>query len=116
MEFWLSPAVSIRDAIIGPKALARDGRGLILRAMAKTQCYNLFITYSNPQLELCSIKNHHFSNQNKEIRPCKARKVTPGHDNFSPFKLHDFRYQPGWDPIGGKHINTHAEVGLSPRI
>ena len=28
--------------------------------------YNLFITYSNPQFELFSLKTHHVSNQNKD--------------------------------------------------
>ena len=45
MAFLLSPEVSTRDPIISPRALA-DGRGLILRAITKTPCYSLFITYS----------------------------------------------------------------------
>ena len=47
--FWLSPAVSTRDTIIKPESLSSrtdNGRGLIPRAMTKTPCYNLFITYS----------------------------------------------------------------------
>ena len=51
MGFWLSPEVLTRDSNISPRALAR---GLILKAMPKTSCYNLFITYSNPQFELFS--------------------------------------------------------------
>ena len=31
---------------------ADNGRGLILRAMTKTQCYNLFISYSNQQFDI----------------------------------------------------------------
>ena len=48
MGFWLSPAVSTRDPIIRPESFssrADNGRGLILRAMTKTPCYNLFTTY-----------------------------------------------------------------------
>ena len=89
MGFWLSPAVLIRGAIISLRALARQaesyssrantGRGQILRELTKTQCYNLFITYSTPQFELFSLTNHHFSNQEKDNRPCKARNVTQYH-------------------------------------
>ena len=43
--------------------------------------------------------------------------VTPGHDNISQFKLHDFRFsaQVGKYPKGGKHIITYAEFRLSPK-
>ena len=47
--FLLSPAVSTRDSIISSRA--DNGRGLILRAMTKIPCYNLFITYSDPQFD-----------------------------------------------------------------
>ena len=33
--FWLLPAVSTRDPIIGPRAVADNGRGLILRVITK---------------------------------------------------------------------------------
>ena len=49
LGLWLSPAVSIRDSIIKPEGVssrADNCRGLILRAMTKVPCYNLFITYS----------------------------------------------------------------------
>ena len=51
MGFWLSPAVSTWGPIIKPESFtsrADNGRGLILGAMTKTPCYNLFITYSKP--------------------------------------------------------------------
>ena len=51
MGFWLSPAVSTRDPTIKPESFSSrvdNGRRLILMAMTKTPCYNLFITYSNP--------------------------------------------------------------------
>ena len=135
MGFWLSPVVSNRDAIISPRAVAR---GLIMVegwywGRWPKPCYNLFTTYSNPQFELSSLKNHHFSNQNKAIRPCKSRNVTqyhstdviltwranvtPWHDNLSPFKKHDFRLSARADnQKGGKHIIIYAEFVLSPRI
>ena len=49
LGLWLSPAVSTRDPIIKPDGVissADNGRGLLLRAMTKVPCYNLFITYS----------------------------------------------------------------------
>ena len=51
MEVWLSPAVSTRDPIINLRALefssrADNGREVILRAMTKTPCSNMFITKS----------------------------------------------------------------------
>ena len=49
LGLWLSPAVSTQDPIIKPESVssrADNGRGLILRAMTKVPCYNLFITYS----------------------------------------------------------------------
>ena len=54
MGFWLSPAVSTRDPIIRPESFrSRDDncQGSILRAMTKTPCYNLFITYLNRNFE-----------------------------------------------------------------
>ena len=63
MEIWLSPAVSTRDSIID-------------NGWYKTPCYNLFITYSDLQFVFFSLKNHHFSNKNKEIQPCKACNTT----------------------------------------
>ena len=50
MGFWLLLAISTGDAIIKYESFssrADNGRGLILRAMAKSSCFNLFITYSN---------------------------------------------------------------------
>ena len=45
MAFWLSPDLSTQDPIIIQRALAR---GLIMvGAINKKPCYNLFITYSN---------------------------------------------------------------------
>ena len=57
LGLWLLPAVSTRDPIIKPESVssikpesvssrADNGRGLILRAMTKVPCYNLFIKYS----------------------------------------------------------------------
>ena len=49
LGLWLSPAVSTRDPIMKPESVssrADNGRGLILRAITKVPCYNLFITYS----------------------------------------------------------------------
>ena len=57
---WLSPAVSTRDPIIKPEGVssrAANGRGLILRAMTKVPCYNLFITYSKLFFRIILIKN-----------------------------------------------------------
>ena len=50
MAFWLSPEVSNRDPIITCSftcsSRANNGRGIKLRAITKTPCYNLFITFS----------------------------------------------------------------------
>ena len=60
LGLWLSPAVSTRDPIIKPESVssrADNGRGLILRAMTKVPCYNLFITYSKSFFRIILIKN-----------------------------------------------------------
>ena len=60
LGFWLSPAVSTRDPIIKPESVSSrsdNGRGLILRAMTKVPCYNLFITYSNTYFRTILLKN-----------------------------------------------------------
>ena len=46
MEVWLSPEVSTKDPM-SFSSRAANGQGLILRAITKTLCYNLFIIYSN---------------------------------------------------------------------
>ena len=59
LGLWLSPAVSTRDPIIKLESVssrADNGRGLILRAMTKVPCYNLFITYSKKKFRIIVIK------------------------------------------------------------
>ena len=47
MRFWLSPEVSTQDPIIRLESFSPDNvRGMMLSAMTKTPCYNMFITYS----------------------------------------------------------------------
>ena len=69
----LSPAVSTRDPIIKPESIssrADNGRGLILRAMTKVPCYNLFITYSKTFFfRIILIKN---TNQSRTNGPINA--------------------------------------------
>ena len=60
MGFGLSPAESTQDPIIKPESFssrADNGRGLILRAMTKIPCYNLFIIDSKTFFRIILIKN-----------------------------------------------------------
>ena len=84
MGLWLSPAVQTRDPIIKPESVssrADNGRGLILRAMTKVPCYNLFITYSNTFFKIMLIKNIdvHFEIRKYFPRELQSGKQTSAH-------------------------------------
>ena len=60
LGLWLSSTVSTRDPIIKPESVssrADNGQGLIIRAMTKGPCYDLFITYSKTFFRIILIKN-----------------------------------------------------------
>ena len=102
MVFLFLPAVSKRDPIIKHERFssrADNGRGLILRLETKIPCYNQFITYSKPLFRKNVRKKIKFYSEieNYAIKLCNVKHfilfnvVTCGHDNLSPFKIHNFR-------------------------
>ena len=80
---------------------ADNGRGLILRAIAKTPCYNLLITYSISLFQRVWRKNVSKTEEWRKFCVTSRNLFTSdvikwstlraGHDNLSPFKLRDFR-------------------------
>ena len=109
--FRLSPTVSTRDPIIKPKLSSRadNGRELILRAITKIPCYNLFVTYSKTLFRVILIQRSttltidDFYSKIEELRHKNGVTsflltsqiqwhdyVACEHDNLSPFKMHDY--------------------------
>ena len=107
--FWLSPEVSTRDPIISP-------RGLILRYSV----YHIFqfniwtclmyinVSKTEEWRKFCVMSCHLFISDGIKWPTLRA-----GHDNLSPFKMHDFRLSSRLadNQLAGKSLSHMQTLG-----
>ena len=96
---------------------ADKGRGLILRVINKTPCYNLFITYSISHFDAFDVKKVSKTQEWRKFCVTSPHLFTSdvikwstlraGHYNLSPFKIHDLRFssRQADNQLGGKSLS-----------